>query len=205
MIAALGGADLLWLDALSNPGLDVPELDLILPAARRLGIATLVVDSTLATPVLLRPLELGADLVLHSATKYIGGHSDLILGAAVARDPRVAAAPARRRDRGRGRPGDDGGLARRCAACGRCRCGSSAARAAPALLAEPLARAHGCARACATRASTAIPRTTTAMRLLAGFGAVVSFELADAERADARLRGGRADHPRDAASAASRR
>ena len=89
-LAALEHADVLWLDAITNPNLEVPELDLLLAAARRAGVLS-VVDSTLATPVLLRPLELGADLVLHSATKYIGGHSDLMLGAAVARDPRLAA------------------------------------------------------------------------------------------------------------------
>ena len=49
----------------------------------------LVADNTLATPVLCRPLEIGADIVMHSATKYIGGHSDLLGGLLVARDPEV--------------------------------------------------------------------------------------------------------------------
>lgn len=89
VIAATEDADLLWLDALANPTLDVPELDLILAAAAG-ARAISVVDATLATPVLLRPLELGASLVLHSATKYIGGHSDLVLGALVARDAGLA-------------------------------------------------------------------------------------------------------------------
>ncbi len=52
--------------------------------------APVLVDATAATPVHLRPLEHGADLVLHSATKYLGGHSDVLLGAVVCRDPRKA-------------------------------------------------------------------------------------------------------------------
>jgi cystathionine gamma-synthase len=88
--AALTGADVLWLDALSNPGLDVPELDVLVAAANEAG-AVVVVDATLATPILIRPLALGADLVLHSATKYIGGHSDLLLGVVSAREPARAA------------------------------------------------------------------------------------------------------------------
>ena len=89
-LGALDGADMLWLDALSNPALDAPELDRLVAAAGEAG-AAVVVDATLATPLLVRPLELGADLVLHSATKYIGGHSDLLLGVVTARDPERAA------------------------------------------------------------------------------------------------------------------
>ena len=55
-------------------------------ARRRAGRARVVVDNTFATPLLQRPLELGADIVVHSATKLIGGHSDLLLGAAVTAD-----------------------------------------------------------------------------------------------------------------------
>ena len=72
------GADLVWLEAPSNPFLTMPDLE-----AAAAHPATVVVDSTAATPVLLRPLEHGADVVVHSATKYLGGHSDLLLGAAV--------------------------------------------------------------------------------------------------------------------------
>ncbi len=89
LLAAAEDADLLWLDALANPGLDVPEVDLI-AAALRDRETKLVVDATLVTPILMRPLELGADIVIHSATKFIGGHSDLLLGAAVARDRELA-------------------------------------------------------------------------------------------------------------------
>ena len=73
-------ADLVWLEAPSNPFLTMPDLD---AAAANPGLV--VVDSTAATPLYLRPLEHGADVVVHSATKYLGGHSDLLLGVAVAR------------------------------------------------------------------------------------------------------------------------
>jgi len=86
---ALGGAHMLWLDTPTNPHLDVCELDVIAANARRAG-AEVVVDATLATPMLQRPLSQGADIVLHSASKYIGGHSDLLLGIAVTADPERA-------------------------------------------------------------------------------------------------------------------
>jgi cystathionine gamma-synthase len=71
-------ADLLWLEAPSNPFLTLPDLE---AAARH--PARVVVDSTAATPLHLRPLEHGADVVLHSATKYLSGHDDVLLGAVV--------------------------------------------------------------------------------------------------------------------------
>jgi cystathionine gamma-synthase len=89
IIAALDGADLVWVEALTNPMLDVCEVDAIVEAATRRGV-TSIVDATLATPALQRPLDLGADVVVHSASKYIGGHSDLLLGAAATRDRRRA-------------------------------------------------------------------------------------------------------------------
>jgi len=72
------GVQLLWLEAPSNPFLTMPDL-----AAAAAHSARVVVDSTAATPIHLRPLEHGADFVLHSATKYLGGHSDVLLGAVV--------------------------------------------------------------------------------------------------------------------------
>jgi len=80
------GADLVWLEAPSNPFLTMPDLE---AAAAHPG--RVVVDSTAATPVYLRPLEHGADYVVHSATKYLGGHHDLLLGAVVCRDADSAA------------------------------------------------------------------------------------------------------------------
>jgi len=70
--------DLIWLEAPSNPFLTMPDLE-----AAAAHPARVVVDSTAATPVYLRPLEHGADFVLHSATKYLGGHDDVLLGAVV--------------------------------------------------------------------------------------------------------------------------
>ena len=72
------GADLVWVEAPSNPFLSLPDL-----AAAVAHPAPLVVDSTAATPVHLRPLEHGAEFALHSATKYLGGHDDVLLGAVV--------------------------------------------------------------------------------------------------------------------------
>ncbi|MDE3190257.1 MAG: PLP-dependent transferase [Acidobacteriota bacterium] len=86
------GMQLLWLEAPSNPLLTMPDL-----AAAADYPAPVVVDSTVATPVGLRPLEHGADYALHSATKALGGHDDVLLGVVVCRDP--AAADALRRFR----------------------------------------------------------------------------------------------------------
>jgi cystathionine gamma-synthase len=70
--------DLIWLEAPSNPFLTMPDLQ-----AAAAHPARVVVDATLATPIHLRPLEHGADFVLHSATKYLGGHDDVLLGVVV--------------------------------------------------------------------------------------------------------------------------
>src|SRR4051794_12869693 len=76
------GVDLVWLEAPSNPFLTMPDLE-----AAAAHPARVVVDSTVATPVHLRPLEHGADFVLHSGTKYLAGHHDALVGALVTRDP----------------------------------------------------------------------------------------------------------------------
>jgi cystathionine gamma-synthase len=78
-------ADLLWLESPSNPLLEVADIAGICAAPRAPG-NRVVVDNTFATPLRQRPLALGADVVVHSATKLIGGHSDLLLGAAVTAD-----------------------------------------------------------------------------------------------------------------------
>ena len=83
--AALDGADLALLESPTNPLLEVADLPAVAAAARAAGV-TLAVDNTFATPLLQQPLEVGADVVLHSATKYLGGHSDLLMGVAVTRD-----------------------------------------------------------------------------------------------------------------------
>jgi cystathionine gamma-synthase len=75
------GVQLVWLEAPSNPFLTMPDLE-----AAAAHPAPVLVDSTVATPVYLRPLEHGADYVLHSVTKYLGGHDDALLGAIAGKD-----------------------------------------------------------------------------------------------------------------------
>jgi len=77
--------NVLVLESLSNPLLRVPDMPELIAAARAQK-TRVVVDNTFATPVLLRPLELGADFVVHSATKYLGGHGDLMGGVLVSRE-----------------------------------------------------------------------------------------------------------------------
>src|SRR5439155_15806236 len=79
------GVQLVWLEAPSNPFLTMPDLE-----AAAAHPAPVLVDATASTPVHLRPLEHGADFVLHSATKYLAGHDDALLGALVCRDKEVA-------------------------------------------------------------------------------------------------------------------
>ena len=101
---AAWAADLLWLESPTNPLIDVADL----PELCRFGTGTgalVVVDNTFATPLGQRPLAFGADVVLHSATKFIGGHSDLLLGLAVTADPDLAARLATRRRLGGALPG----------------------------------------------------------------------------------------------------
>lgn len=77
---------LVWVETPSNPLLRITDLRFVCEAAHRAG-ALVLADNTFLSPALQRPIELGADLVLHSTTKYINGHSDVVGGALVARDP----------------------------------------------------------------------------------------------------------------------
>lgn len=81
--ASLGDADVVWLETPSNPLLRITDLAAVSAAAHAVG-ARVVVDNTFASPVVQRPLEFGADVVVHSATKYLNGHSDVVAGAVVA-------------------------------------------------------------------------------------------------------------------------
>ena len=85
---AAQGADVVWVETPTNPTLDVADLPAIGAATRDAG-ASMVVDSTFATPLLQRPLEHGAAIVLHSGTKFLGGHSDLLIGLCVTADDAV--------------------------------------------------------------------------------------------------------------------
>lgn len=97
VVAAAEDAALVWLESPTNPALEVADLPAIIEGAHAAG-ARVVVDNTFATPLLQRPLELGADIVVHSATKYLAGHSDVLMGAVVTGDDEVYAALKGRRD-----------------------------------------------------------------------------------------------------------
>lgn len=79
---------LLWIESPGNPLLSITDIAACVELAHKRGVLV-GIDSTFATPVLTRPLELGVDIVMHSATKYLGGHSDMLGGALVVRDPEL--------------------------------------------------------------------------------------------------------------------
>ncbi len=80
---------LVWVESPTNPLLNIVDIRAAAEAAHAVG-ALVVVDNTFATPYLQQPLSLGADIVVHSLTKYLGGHSDLIGGFAATNDPTIA-------------------------------------------------------------------------------------------------------------------
>lgn len=94
---ACTGAALVWLESPTNPALEVADIPAIRAAAHEAG-AYVVVDNTFATPLLQRPLEDEVDLVVHSATKYLAGHSDVLMGALVTRDEELYGVLKGRRD-----------------------------------------------------------------------------------------------------------
>jgi cystathionine gamma-synthase len=89
LATAVPGARMIWLETPTNPLLKVIDISAVARLAATAGALT-VVDSTFATPFLTRPLELGADIVIHSATKYLGGHSDVIGGLVATRNDELA-------------------------------------------------------------------------------------------------------------------
>ena len=95
--AACEDAALVWLESPTNPALEVLDLPAITAVAHDRG-AHVVADNTFATPVLQRPLEQGVDIVVHSATKYLAGHSDALIGALVTRDDALFEVLKKRRD-----------------------------------------------------------------------------------------------------------
>jgi len=82
VVRALEGAQVLWAESPTNPMLEVADLPRLFDAAHAVG-AVAMCDNTFATPLVQQPLSMGADVVVHSVTKYLAGHSDVILGAAV--------------------------------------------------------------------------------------------------------------------------
>ncbi len=97
VVAACDDAALVWLESPTNPALEIADIETIAAAAHAAG-AYVVVDNTFATPLLQQPIGLGADLVVHSATKYLGGHSDLLMGAIVTADDQLFGVLKGRRD-----------------------------------------------------------------------------------------------------------
>jgi cystathionine gamma-synthase len=97
VVKACADAALVWLESPTNPALEVAEIAPVVAAAHEAG-AYVVVDNTFATPLLQQPLSLDADLVVHSATKFIAGHSDVLLGAVVTRDDQLHDVLKKRRD-----------------------------------------------------------------------------------------------------------
>jgi cystathionine gamma-synthase len=88
VVAACEDAALVWIESPTNPALELADIETIARAAHQAG-AYVVVDSTFATPLRQRALELGADVVVHSATKYLSGHGDAMLGAVVVQDDQL--------------------------------------------------------------------------------------------------------------------
>lgn len=97
VVAACADAALVWLESPTNPALEVADIPTIRAAAHDAG-AYVVVDNTFATPLLQQPLEMDVDLVVHSATKYLAGHSDALLGALVTGDDELYGVLKGRRD-----------------------------------------------------------------------------------------------------------
>ncbi|MCC5949344.1 MAG: PLP-dependent transferase [Nitriliruptoraceae bacterium] len=182
LFPAIADADLVWLESPSNPMMHLVDIAAVTAAAADAG-ALVAVDSTFATPLLQSPLELGADLVVHSATKFIGGHSDLLLGVVACATDELHAAVRRRREVAGATPG-----------ALECFLALRGART----LALRLAQAQATATALATRLEAhpvvqavhypglrSHPRYALGTTQMRGPGAVLSFEVADAPTADA--------------------
>jgi len=88
VIAALDGADLLWIESPTNPSLDVADMPTLIKEAKSRG-TTVAVDNTFATALTQQPLLMGADIVMNSVTKYLAGHSDVVLGSLSTNNPEL--------------------------------------------------------------------------------------------------------------------
>jgi cystathionine gamma-synthase len=174
---------LLFTECPSNPYLRVPDLDRLSGIARRHGLPS-VVDATFATPVNLRPLEHGFDVVVHSATKYLGGHNDLMAGLAIGRRERLSPVEELRGTLGPCAGARDAGLLLRGLKTLDLRVrrqNETALRVARFLEACPaVERVH-------YPGLPSHPDHGTACRLMSGFGGVVSFEVRGGLDAASRL------------------
>lgn len=179
---ACGEADLVWLESPSNPLLVVADLPAICAASRKAG-TIVAVDNTFATPLNQRPLDHGATVSLHSATKFIGGHSDLLSGIATTTDDALWHALRRSRELTGATPGTlESFLATRGARtlALRLQRGQDSAMA----LAERLER-HAAVTCVRYPGLPSHPTHATARRVLDGYGTIISFDvLGDAATAD---------------------
>jgi cystathionine gamma-synthase len=175
-------ADLLWLESPSNPLLKVADLAAICSAPRKPG-ALLAVDNTFATPLNQQPLKLGADISMHSATKFIGGHSDLLAGMLVVRDEALLSRLRKSRTLGGATPGTlEAWLAARGARTLALR--FERAQESAALLAAWLA-GNEQVEVVRYPGLESNPGYSLAARQLGGFGSMISFDVVGgAERAD---------------------
>jgi cystathionine gamma-synthase len=175
------GASLLWLEIPTNPLLAVPDLPVLMQAARQRSVLS-VVDATLATPLGIRPLQHGADLVLHSATKWIAGHSDLVMGVLATAEDALAERLVDRRNLTGAIPGSlECYLALRGLRTLAVRLDRACGNAA--VLAGRLAE-HPAVRAVHHLGRPDHPQAERIARLLANHGGLVSFELDSVARAD---------------------
>jgi len=179
--AAVAGADLLWLETPSNPLLDIADLPALCAAGRYAG-AIVGADNTFATPLLQQPLALGADMVVHSATKFIGGHSDLLSGITIARDQALAERLRHRRGLSGATPGAlEAFLALRGLRTLALRLDRGQRNASE--LARRLDK-HPAVSRVRYPGLPGDPGHHTAAAQMTGFGAVLAFEVADAPTAD---------------------
>jgi cystathionine gamma-synthase len=179
--AAVTGADLLWLETPSNPLLEVADLPALCAAGRH-ARAIVGVDNTFATPLLQQPLALGADVVVHSATKFIGGHSDLLSGITIAREQALAERLRHRRGLTGATPGAlEAFLALRGLRTLALRLNRGQANAGE--LARRL-NEHPAVSRVRYPGLPGDPGHRTAAAQMTGFGAVLAFEVADAPTAD---------------------
>lgn len=165
VVKACEDAALVWIESPTNPALEVADIPTITAAAHDAG-AYVAVDNTFATPLLQRPLDDGADLVVHSATKFLAGHSDAVIGAVVTRDDELHAVLKGRRDLLGATPGTlEAWLALR------------GLRTLHLRVERAQANAQELVRRLAGHPAVADVRYP-------GFGAIVSIVLADADQAD---------------------
>lgn len=182
-IRACGEADLIWLESPSNPLLTVADLEAICRAPRKPG-AIVAVDNTFATPLNQQPLDFGASVSIQSATKFIGGHSDLLAGVATTRDQALWHALRMSRELTGATPGTlEAFLAVRGARTLALRL--QRAQQTALMLAERL-ELHPLVARVRYPGLPSHPTHATAKRVLKGFGTIISFDLLEgAEIADA--------------------